>query len=84
MDEEPTQPKLVRSLTYLDGISLIVGIVMGTGIFATPGVILSTVQHPGLALVVWILGGILAMFGGLCFSELGTAMPTTGGGKIIN
>ena len=73
----------VRTLTAVDGVSVIVGLIIGTGIFASPGVVLGNVQQVGVALLVWVVGGVLAMLGGLCFAELGTAMPSTGGGKSI-
>ena len=76
------EPELERSLTAFDGIATIVGITIGTGIFASPGVIVSEVGQVGVSLLVWIIGGVLAMLGGLCFAELATAVPTTGGGNV--
>ena len=77
------ETKLIRSLTTLDGVSAIVGMIIGTGVFASPGVIVNEVDQVGVTLLVWIIGGILAMLGGLCYAELGAAMPATGGGISI-
>lgn len=75
-----SETNLIRSLTAFDGVAVVAGLTIGTGIFASPGTIALLVQHVGISLVVWIIGGILAMLGGLCFAELGTVVPTTGGG----
>ena len=74
---------LERRLNALDGVSMVVGMIVGTGIFASPGVIVSQVQQVGISLFVWVVGGVLAMLGGLCYAELGTAIPETGGGGNV-
>lgn len=70
-----------RTLTAVDGVAVVVGLIIGTGIFASPGVVLGHVQQVGVALLVWFVGGFLSLLGGLCFAELGTAIPSTGGGR---
>lgn len=79
-DIEANGKSLERRLTVIDGVSMIVGLIIGTGIFASPGVIVKLVQQVGVCFLAWITGGILAMVGGLCFAELGTVLPDTGGG----
>jgi L-type amino acid transporter 9 len=70
---------LARTLTYVDGAALIVGIVIGSGIFASPGRVLEQVGSVGMALVVWTAAGLLSLAGALCYAELGTALPVSGG-----
>ncbi len=66
-------------LGLFDAVSIIVGIIIGVGIFETPPKIFEQVSHPGLALLVWVLGGALALVGALCFAELASAYPRSGG-----
>ncbi len=62
-----------------DAVSLILGIIIGVGIFATPGEVFKAVPGPWSALGVWALGGLLALIGAFCFAELSTAYPRSGG-----
>lgn len=66
-------------MTLLDGAALIVGTTIGSGIFASPGRVLSQVGSVGAALTVWIVGGLLSLAGALCYAELGAALPVSGG-----
>ena len=56
-----------------------IGSCIGAGIFLTPAKIVNTLPHQGLVLVVWVLGGLIALCGALTFSELGGLFPGTGG-----
>lgn len=71
--------KLSRNVTLLQGISLIVGVMIGSGIFVTPRYVLLHSGSVGLTLIVWISSGVLAMFGALCYCELGTMIQRSGG-----
>src|SRR5262249_47192239 len=62
-----------------DVVSLIVGIIVGSTIFQSPPDIFRYAGSPGLGLAVWLLGGLLALAGALCYAELATAYPSTGG-----
>jgi APA family basic amino acid/polyamine antiporter len=71
---------LPRTLTFRDLVLLIVGTVIGSGIFLVPGPVLRDVQqHVGLALAVWIVGGVLSLLGALTYGELGAMKPQAGG-----
>lgn len=75
-----TTPTLTRTLTLRDLTLLTIGTVIGSGIFLTPAGILRNVEgFPGLALCVWIAGGILSLLGALTYGELTAARPQTGG-----
>src|SRR5262249_31484589 len=65
-----------------DAVSIIVGIIIGVGIFVTPSTIFAQAPHPAIAIGLWILGGVLALLGALCFAELASAYPRSGGEYI--
>ena len=70
---------LRRELTLFDAVSVIVGIMIGSGIFFIPTFVLGRAGAPGLALLVWVAAGIVSILSGLCYAELGAAMPQAGG-----
>src|SRR5437899_11261180 len=73
----PTELK--RSLRIFDGLAMVIGIMVGSGIFRTPGEVARQLGRPWLTLVAWLLGGLLAFCGALCFAELATRYPKAGG-----
>jgi L-type amino acid transporter 9 len=68
-----------RNLSTRDGFALLISIVIGSGVFSSPGPIDANVPSPGAGLLIWLLGGILAWTGALTMAELGTAFPGEGG-----
>ncbi len=72
-------PRLVRSLTVFDATTLIVGSVIGSGIFVAPSLMAGYVLTPGLLLGLWLLGGLLTLCGALAVAELAAALPAAGG-----
>ena len=72
-----TKPK--PTLSVADAIALIVGIVIGAGIFRTPSLVASNMSGEGAVLLVWILGGVVSLIGALCYAELASAYPHPGG-----
>jgi APA family basic amino acid/polyamine antiporter len=72
--------KLARTLTQKDLALLLVGTVIGSGIFLVPGgVVQQSGGHAGLALTVWLIGGVLSLLGALTYGELGAMNPAAGG-----
>ncbi len=71
--------ELKRSLRLADGLAMIVGMTIGSGIFRTPGLIAARLGRPGLTFVAWALGALVALLGALCFAELTTRLPRAGG-----
>lgn len=69
-----------RTIGLFGGINMIIGMMVGSGIFSSPGHIQALTDGYFLgALMVWLSTGILALFGALCYAELGTLMPESGG-----
>src|SRR5258706_10090232 len=71
--------ELKRSLRLFDGLTMVVGVVVGAGIFRTPGIIAAQLGRPWLTFVAWVAGGALAFVGALIFAELATRLPKAGG-----
>ena len=71
--------ELPRRLESLDAAAIVVGTVIGSGIFLTPHAVARSLPSASLILIVWLFTGLLSFFGALAFAELGTMMPATGG-----
>lgn len=68
-----------RTLGSLGAITIIIGIVVGAGIFKTPSMVASVTGDWGWALSTWVLGGVISLIGALCYAELATTYPHAGG-----
>jgi basic amino acid/polyamine antiporter, APA family len=77
MHPSELQPR--RDLTLTHAAALVVGIIIGTGIFLKPASMAQAVGTPLLVLAAWVLAGGVAMLGALCFAELGALLPHAGG-----
>lgn len=68
-----------RSLSTLDVVALIVGLVIGVGIFRAPQAVAENAGGAGVFLSLWLAGGAVSLIGALCYAELATAYPSPGG-----
>ncbi|XP_022919716.2 Y+L amino acid transporter 2 [Onthophagus taurus] len=78
-DENKDEVKLKKELGLLEGVAIILGIIFGSGIFISPKGVIKEVDSIGFSLVVWVMCGFLSMIGALCYAELGTMIPKSGG-----
>lgn len=67
------------SLSVFDAVTIMVGLVVGIGIFRTPSIVASNVASELMFVLVWILGGAITLIGALCYAELSAAHPHAGG-----
>lgn len=72
----------VRRLGTFDAVMVTVGGIIGGGIFLNPAVVAQRVHTAPLILLTWVMGGIIAVTGALCFAELGGRRPEAGGGYV--
>ena len=79
MKAKNNSPKLDRKLGLFDSTMMVVGIVIGSGIFMTTGLMADALPSVSLILIVWLLGGLQMLAGALTYAELGAAMPKAGG-----
>jgi len=77
MSEERLE--LVRGLGPWAAMAMVVGHIIGTGVFLVPGAMARATGSVGMIFLVWIVGGVLSLFGALTIAELGAAMPEAGG-----
>jgi len=71
-----------RRLGLFSGTMAVVGGIIGGGIFRTPATVAERLRSPGLVLLAWVIGGIVALIGAFCFGELGQRRPRAGGGYV--
>ncbi len=71
------QPR--ATLSMFDACAMIVGIVIGAGIFRAPSIVASQVSSETVFLLLWLAGGLISLIGALCYAELGSAHPHAGG-----
>lgn len=70
---------LKKSIGLLEAIMLVVGMVIGSGIFFKPSIVFKNAGSPMLGILAWVAGGVIAMAAGLTLAEIGAAIPKTGG-----
>ena len=68
-----------QTLSLFDAVAMIVGLIVGAGIFGTPSIVAGAVENETWLIGVWVAGGIFSIIGALCYAELATAFPSAGG-----
>ncbi len=83
MDQPANTPRTEvepdRPFGAVTGACVVVGSMIGVGVFTTTGYLVHDLKHPETVLAGWIVGGIVALCGALCYAELGAAIPENGG-----
>ena len=77
MEDTTAAPR--RILSVIDAVALIIGVVIGTGIFKTPSIVAANTADPAVFFLAWLLGGLVSLIGALCYAELATTYPHAGG-----
>lgn len=78
-DSDEGKIMMKKQIHLYQGVAIIVGIIVGSGIFVSPVGILQNVRSVGMSFVLWIVCGIYNALGAVCYAELGTAIPQSGG-----
>ncbi len=68
-----------QTLSVTDACAMIVGIVIGAGIFRAPSIVAGSVSTETVFIALWVAGGVISLIGALCYAELGSAFPNAGG-----
>ena len=81
MPQSPSSKTITpqKSLRTIDIVSLIVGTILGAGIFRVPSMVAGQLNSESAILIAWLLGGLISVIGALCYAELATAYPSVGG-----
>ena len=80
---DTSQPSLIKGLSLLDAILLLVGGVIGSGIFLTAGQIATSLRRPDMFVMVWIVGGAISLLACFAVAELGGMFPQAGGQYVF-
>jgi APA family basic amino acid/polyamine antiporter len=78
-DNVTPQQRPAQQLSVIDAVAISVGIVIGAGIFRTPSLVAANTSSETMFLLAWVLGGLVSLIGALCYAELSTTFPNTGG-----
>eukprot|EP00045_Choanoeca_perplexa_P013657 m.155398 g.155398 ORF g.155398 m.155398 type:complete len:529 (-) comp16414_c0_seq6:820-2406(-) len=70
--------EIPKDITVWNATSFIIGTMIGSGIFASPGSVLMDSKSVGMALLAWVIAGVIALMGSACYAELGTLLPANG------
>lgn len=77
------RPELIRGLGRVEATAIVIGGIIGASIMLAPSLVARQAGAPGLSLMMWLLGGVVALTGALCIAELSAAMPETGGTYVF-
>ncbi len=79
MEKTSTQTSMKKSVTFIEAMAIVVGMIIGSGIFLKPGIVLNNAGSPTLSILAWIAGGIITLASALTVAEIAAAIPKTGG-----
>ena len=79
MNNQPPANKLKRSIGFWSALSIVIGTIIGSGIFFKQASVLDSAKSSTMTILAWVLGGLITLTGGLTIAEIGAQMPYTGG-----
>src|SRR5690606_23728710 len=82
MEGGGSRPQFVRAITRLDATAIVVGSMIGSGVFIVAADMIRTVHYPGVFLLVWLASGLITLLGALTYGELAGMYPRAGGQYI--
>ena len=82
-DAEPKGDGLLRELNLFGAVSMIVGIVIGSGIFLSVNRVAQGTGSPSMIVALWVIAGLMTLMGALTYAELGTIFPKAGGEYVF-
>ena len=74
-----TNRSLKKSVSFIEAMAIVVGMIIGSGIFLKPGIVLQSAGSPFMAILAWIVGGIITLASALTIAEIAAAIPKSGG-----
>ncbi|MEW6455966.1 MAG: amino acid permease [Acidobacteriota bacterium] len=77
------QVEFVKGLGVVDATNIVIGSMIGSGIFIAPSLMAGYIQTPGILIFLWLIGGILTVFGALSYGELASSFPRAGGQYVF-
>ena len=80
----PSRPELSRDLGVSHASAVVVGTIIGSGIFLVPAEMMQAVGSAKLVYLAWVVGGVLSFFGALTYAELGAMKPEAGGEYVLS
>src|SRR3989304_10363850 len=83
MTDPTPQPQLLRALGLREGIAIHMGVIIGSGIFIVPATIAGHLPAMGPIMLVWVVAGLLTLFGALTLAELSCVIPEAGGPYVF-
>src|SRR5436309_7898497 len=83
MKPPPSAPGLIRALGPLMAAAVVVGTVIGSGVFKKPQTVAENVPNLGIAMLVWVAIGLLALLGALALAEIAVLFPKAGGNYVF-
>ena len=78
-ERKMSSKELFRGLTLVDAASIVVGSILGTGVFLKTSTMSVLVGNPWMVLIIWVVAGLLSLAGALAYAELGSLLPNAGG-----
>ena len=81
--QDHSSPELERKLGLFPLTNIVIANMVGAGIFTTSGLLMSDLRNPFLMLVLWVVGGVIALCGALAYGQLGAAIPQAGGEYVF-